>query len=172
MDGPEPWRRKSDLLIASARFSLEGLPSALIVPFTIPSLGKRLCSMAATSSERSAEAHRVTWVLGRCFSRRARRPGVWAMSPRLTTCQEERRRMCLGGAPAARERAEARRAAVVEVRKWRRFIGWMIPRKRGERAQSGYRVRYPLLLPWQARMPAPPRTLTPALSRRTGRGSE
>src|SRR5690606_38082589 len=57
---------------------------------------------------------------GRCFSKRASTPGVWAMSPMFTVCQEERR-MMRGARPvwaAMGDRVAARAVA----RKWRRVI--------------------------------------------------
>ena len=92
-DGPEPCRRKSHHPSASASSGLEALPSPPMLPFTMRRAGKRRCSIAATSSVRSAEAHSRTSASGRCFSRSASTPGVCAMSPMFTTCHEERSRI-------------------------------------------------------------------------------
>jgi hypothetical protein len=76
----------------------DALPSAPMVPFTMRRRGNRRCSMAATSAERSPEAHSRTSASGMCFSISASTPGVCAMSPMFTTCHDERSRM-RGGRP-------------------------------------------------------------------------
>ena len=91
--------------------AVEALPSASIFPLTILSLGNRRCSMAATSGVKSGEAHRITSASGICCSNSARRPGVCAMSPMLTTCQEERSKT-LGLRAAAAPAVDARAATI------------------------------------------------------------
>jgi hypothetical protein len=114
----------------------DAVPSAVIVPLTILSLGNRLRSIAATSSDKSPEAQRMTSASGRCFSIKAKTPGVWAMSPMLTTCHEDRSRIlgaCGWAALAIEVQAEAasvvckkcRRLSIVPVisfKAWEDFI--------------------------------------------------
>lgn len=68
------------------------------------SFGKRSASSFSTCAF-NPFGHRVTASFGRCFSSSASMPGVWAISPMFTVCQDERSKMRRGAAAEPAEDA-------------------------------------------------------------------
>jgi hypothetical protein len=99
-DGPDPCRRKSH----SSNAAL--ISSAL---WTMATLGNRFFRISSTPLL-TLDGHSRTSASGRYFSSNVNAPGVWAMSPMLTVCHEDRWRIrglrfCTAGATAAAARA-------------------------------------------------------------------